>query len=40
MTKPPVPIDPPITLNTWLRSRQSMYFGKDAGQVLQAGCVS
>ena len=26
--------------NTWLRSRQSWYFGNDAGQVEQAGWVS
>jgi hypothetical protein len=33
-------IDPPIAANTVLRVFQSTYFGNDAGQVEQAGCVS
>ena len=33
-------VDPPMAENTVFRVFQSMYFGNDAGQVAQAGCVS
>ncbi len=33
-------VEPPMAENTVLRVLQSLYFGNDAGQVAQAGCVS